>query len=133
MKKKQLVFRPTGEVRGVNDGEYYYCNEQLRRCIGYIAYGYPIYSAVEEVIDVPLWRAQKRQEYFYIHELSGKAELYHDDCDSTDNGLYERGNYFQSAEEAQKYADLMKFILTERLLGNPEFSAMIEKLEGELA
>ena len=133
MKKKQLVFRPTGEVRGVNDGEHYYSGGRMCYCQGYISFAYPIYSAVEEVIDVPLWRAQKRQEYFYIHELSGKAELYHDGCDSADNGLYERGNYFQSAEEAQKYADLMKFILTERLLGNPEFSAMIEKLEGELA
>ncbi len=134
MKKKQLVFRPTGEVRPPQKGEWILSEAFILNRVDttFTECKYPIYSAVEEVIDVPLWRAGKRQEYFYIHELSGKAELYHDDCDSADNGLYERGNYFQSAEEAQKYADLMKFILTERLLGNPEFSAMVEKLKGEL-
>ena len=132
MKKKQLVFRPTGEVRGVNDGEYYYCNEQLRRCIGYIAYDYPIYSAVEEIVDVPLWRAEYRELYYYITE-QGKVSCYNLGGDYVDESMYELGNHFQTEKEAQRYLDLMKFILTERLLDNPEFCKVIEKLKGELA
>jgi hypothetical protein len=132
MKKKRLVFRPTGEVRGVNDGEYYYCNEQLRRCIGYIAYDYPIYSAVEEIVDVPLWRAGYRELYYYITE-QGKVSSYNLGGDYVDESMYELGNHFQTEKEAQRYLDLMKFILTERLLDNPEFCKVIEKLKGELA
>jgi len=132
MKKKRLVFRPTGEVRGVNDGEYYYCNEQLRRCIGYIAYDYPIYSAVEEVIDMPLWRAESRQRYYYFNEMLHVKD-YCNNADYADETLYQNGNYFETEQETQNYADLIKFVLTERLLDNLEFSAMIEKLKGELA
>ena len=131
MKKKQLVFRPTGEVRSVRDDEYYYCNGKLRNCSGYVSYAYPIYSAVEEVIDVPLWRAEERQLYYYFNEML-QVKDYNNNGDYVDETLYQNGNHFETEQETQKYADLIKFVLTERLLDNPEFCEVIEKLKGEL-
>ena len=136
MKKKQLVFRPTGEARLPKENEIYLQPHTHRLCIAtnnWTSSSVPIqiYKAVEEVIDVPLWRAEYRELYYYITE-QGKVSSYNLGGDYVDESMYELGNHFQTEEEAQKYLVLTKFILTERLLDNPEFSAMVEKLKGEL-
>ncbi len=130
MKKKQLVFRPTGEVRIPKDYELYLNGNVINK--GYAeSTAKLIYKKFEEVIDVPLWRAEYRELYYYITE-QGKVSSYNLGGDYVDESMYELGNHFQTEEEAQKYLVLTKFILTERLLDNPEFSAMVEKLKGEL-
>lgn len=132
MKKKQLVFRPTGEVRVPRHSEYYLYNEQLLQSTGNLLAKYPIYSAVEEVIDVPLWMASDEMFYYSI-DRCGNIDTITEYCrrNNTDDWVY--GNYFEDEDECKKYRDTIQFILTERLLDNPEFSTMIEKLKGELA
>jgi hypothetical protein len=131
MEKKQLVFRPTGEVRIPKDYELYLNGNVINK--GYAeSTAKLIYEKFEEVIDVPLWRAEEEGKYFTISTYQNIIEA-HEDNLGEDDLRYKTANYFQSAEEAQKYADLMKFILTQRLLDNPEFCEVIEKLKGELA
>lgn len=53
------------------------------------------------------WRAEKESYYYFIdHELEINDKI---DCRyKFDNEMYENGNYFQTTEEAEEYAEYMK-------------------------
>ena len=53
------------------------------------------------------WRAEKGSYYYFIdHELEINDKI---DCQyKFDNEMYENGNYFQTTEEAEEYAEYMK-------------------------
>jgi hypothetical protein len=53
------------------------------------------------------WRAEKGSYYYFIdHELEINDKI--DDQYKFDNEMYENGNYFQTTEEAEEYAEYMK-------------------------
>ena len=53
------------------------------------------------------WRAEKGSYYYFIdHELEINDKI---DCRyKFDNEMYENGNYFQTTEEAEEYAEYIK-------------------------
>lgn len=59
------------------------------------------------------WRAEIHKEYFYVipnGEAGSKIDYYN----VADNTLFAIGNYFQTEEEAQIYADKFKDLLANR-------------------
>ena len=118
-------------MRQAQKGELYFVEDSVVMCNDDTLGRYPIYKAVEEIIDVPLWRGEKGAWYYSIYS-SGNIYKNMENNEQSDDERYDFGNVFNGEDECRKYRKLIKFILTERLLDNPEFSALIEKLKGEL-
>ena len=53
------------------------------------------------------WRAEDDEVYFYINEHF-EADWFRDNRMPGTNQNYENGNYFQTKEEAEEYAEYMK-------------------------
>lgn len=53
------------------------------------------------------WRAEKGEEVFFI-DYMGDVMMSVEDCDDLDNKCYLFGNYFRTAEVAEKARDLLK-------------------------
>ena len=61
------------------------------------------------------WRAEKDNKYYYIDE-KGEIVKDYDNNYSSDEELYNFGNYFKTEEEAEKYRDRIEKMLTNREL-----------------
>lgn len=72
------------------------------------------WNAEKKEIENIRWRA-KPSGYYYFVGSCGTIWHTHDYYNSYDNQLYELGNYFESLEEAQVYADKFKQLFKERL------------------
>lgn len=73
-----------------------------------------IKEKLNKAINKPeMWRADMGEEYYYINAYF-EVGCYNESYMSTDELLYSTGNYFQTREEAQKYADRMKQLLLNR-------------------
>lgn len=90
-------------LRLANEKEIAKFNNQMES-IGYKR------NAEKKKIEEIKWRAEEGDAYYYIgYDLSVVRSFEYDEIG--DNGCYNAGNYFQSKEEAQKYADKFKAIL----------------------
>lgn len=65
------------------------------------------------------WRAKRGESYYFVGSAFGISS-YREKFDSTDNGLWNSGNYFRTADEAQKYADEFRRMLHGRTLDKEE-------------
>lgn len=60
------------------------------------------------------WRAERENSYYFINS-SGNAHEDDEDITKIDSDRFEIGNYFQTKEEAQEYANKFKELLKNRL------------------
>ena len=62
------------------------------------------------------WRAEKGDMYYFNDTFKGSLILgcTIEEFDEIDYNRFEEGNYFQTREEAQEYAEKIKKLLTER-------------------
>ena len=60
------------------------------------------------------WRAKLENSYYFINS-SGNAHEDDEDFTKIDSDRFEIGNYFQTKEEAQEYANKFKEPLKDRL------------------
>lgn len=61
-------------------------------------------SKLVEIIPLPRWRANVNEDYYYIS--SGMRVLLATDVNEPlDDQRWEKGNYFQTSDEANEYAD----------------------------
>ena len=90
----------------------------------------PIFRALEkqglrwnpetEEIETKRWRAEEGERYYYIKQGEDAPKGYTERFDRIDTRLWESGNYFRTAGEAQKYANEFKRMLKERTLDKEE-------------
>lgn len=89
----------------------------------------PIFRALEkqglrwnpetEEIETKRWRAKEFERYYFVDNVFGifsNREVF----DSTDDGLWNSGNYFRTEDEARKYVNEFKRMLQERTLDKEE-------------
>lgn len=90
----------------------------------------PIFRALEKkglrwnpetgVIEVNrLWRAKEFERYYFVDNVFGIFS-HREVFDSTDDGLWNSGNYFRTEDEARKYVNEFKRMLQERTLDKEE-------------
>lgn len=89
----------------------------------------PIFRALEkmglrwnpkkEEIEPIRWRARKEGTYYFVGNALGISS-YIEKFDSTDNNIWESGNYFRTTYEAQKYANEFRRMLQGRTLDKEE-------------
>lgn len=68
------------------------------------------YSMLFDIVELPRWRAEKGGEYYFV-DFTGEVGFDVDVRETTDNATYEIGNYFQTKEEAEPYAEKFREIL----------------------
>jgi len=69
---------------------------------------FDIYHRIETEEEVPRWRAQVGDVYYYSASANLQVAQMHDTLNQTDNCLFDSGNYFQTEEQAQEYIDHCK-------------------------
>ena len=72
-----------------------------------------------EEIEPIRWRAKRGKRYYSVDRAFG-ISIYKEEFDSTDDGLWNSGNYFSTEKEAQKYADEFRRMSQERTLDKEE-------------
>lgn len=72
-----------------------------------------------EEIENRRWRAKEFERYYFVSNAFGISS-YRENFDSTDDGLWNSGNYFRTEDEAQKYINEFKRILQGRTLDKEE-------------
>ncbi len=90
---------------------------------------YPIFRALEkqglrwnpetEEIETKRWRAKEFERYYFVDNVFGIFS-HREVFDSTDDGLWNSGNYFRTEDEARKYVNEFKRMLQERTLDKEE-------------
>ena len=65
------------------------------------------------------WRANTDEDYYFIG-MKFRIDCYPERHDSTDDALWESGNYFRTVDEAKKYANEFERMLKGRTLDKEE-------------
>lgn len=68
------------------------------------------HSVLFDIVELPRWRAEKGGEFYFV-DFTGEVGFDVDGRETTDNAMYEIGNYFQTREEAETYAEKFREIL----------------------
>lgn len=68
------------------------------------------HSVLFDIVELPRWRAEKGGEFYFV-DFTGEVFSDMDERSTTDNAMYEIGNYFQTKEEAETYAEKFREIL----------------------
>lgn len=97
--KNKLYIRGSGKIL---DDNISICNQEEKALIEE-----KVKAINEKYGIVKRWRAEKGSYYYFIdHELEINDKI---DCRyKFDNEMYENGNYFQTTEEAEEYAEYIK-------------------------
>lgn len=72
-----------------------------------------------EEIETKRWRAKEFERYYFVDNVFGISS-HREVFDSTDDGLWNSGNYFRTEDEARKYVNEFKRMLQERTLDKEE-------------
>ena len=82
----------------------YYVNKQ-----GQAMYVDKIHADLFDIVELPEWRAEKDEAYYYVSD-TGKCCVSYEGYMDLDAEKYECGNYFKTKEEAEKYAEKIREI-----------------------
>ena len=98
------LFEPTGEFRAVKAGEYFVnaYDSKMYKCSVNTVSRYAILRS-------KCWRAKEDTPYYYVDSNLSIGQ-YIEDGDSTDDGLYQLGNYYKTKELAQETSDKIALI-----------------------
>ncbi len=106
-KRKVIKFVYQGH-RACLKGEYF-CNDSEMFCATKdFTLPQDVYHRIETEEEVPRWRAQVGDVYYYSASANLQVAQMHDTLNQTDNCLFDSGNYFQTEQQAQEYIDHCK-------------------------
>jgi hypothetical protein len=94
-------FRFTGGYRHVEEGEWYYCDGFPILSDRYIDCDFPVLEKIER------WRAEDGEFYWGI-DWNFEPEKARDYFSVTDDTLYNRGEYFQTEDDAKECGEMIK-------------------------
>lgn len=91
------------QYRGCSENTIYYVDKGIVKAVD------KDHSVLFDIVELPRWRAEKGGEFYFV-DFTGEVGFDVDGRETTDNAMYEIGNYFQTREEAETYAEKFREI-----------------------